>query len=80
MKISDGELVDGTVTWGQPDMSAVKIGDLDEYRMEVRISGEVHYDVSGQGRSGGTKRGTLTSYVTGTTADVSGQQVKIKFS
>ncbi|MBN9634931.1 MAG: DUF4878 domain-containing protein, partial [Actinobacteria bacterium] len=80
VKISDGELVDGTVTWGQPDMSAVKIGDLDEYRMEVRISGEVHYDVSGQGRSGGTKRGTLTSYVTGTTADVSGQQVKIKFS
>lgn len=80
VKISDGELVDGTVKWGQPDMSAVKIGDLDEYRMEVRISGEVHYDVSGQGRNGATKRGTLTSYVTGTTADVSGEQVKIKFN
>lgn len=80
VKISDSDLVDGTVTWGQPDMSAVKVGDLDEYRMEVRISGEVHYDVSGQGRNGGTKRGTVTSYVTGTTADVSGEQVKIKFN
>ncbi|MFL0284400.1 hypothetical protein ACJH6H_03965 [Mycobacterium sp. SMC-21] len=80
VKISDRELVDGTVTWSQPDMSGVKVGDLDEYRMEVRISGEVHYDVSGQGRNGGTKRGTLTSYVTGTTADVSGEQVKIKFN
>ena len=80
VKISDRDLVDGTVTWSPPDMSAVKVGDLDEYRMEVRISGEVHYDVSGQGRNGGTKRGTLTSYVTGTTADVSGEQVKIKFN
>lgn len=80
VKISDRELVDGTVTWSQPDMSAVKIGDLDEYRMEVRISGEVHYEVSGQGRLGGTTRGTVTSYVTGTTADVSGEQVKIKFN
>ncbi|BBZ57570.1 MULTISPECIES: DUF4878 domain-containing protein [Mycolicibacterium] len=80
VKISDRELVDGTVTWSQPDMSAVKIGDLDEYRMEVRISGEVHYEVSGQGRRGGTTRGTVTSYVTGTTADVSGEQVKIKFN
>jgi len=80
VKISDRELVDGTVTWSQPDMSAVKVGDLDEYRMEVRISGEVHYEVSGQGRRGGTTRGTVTSYVTGTTADVSGEQVKIKFN
>ena len=37
-------------------MSAVKVGDLDEYRMEVRISGEVHYDVSGQGRNGGSNQ------------------------
>ena len=80
VKISERDLVDGTVTWGPPDMSAVKVGDLDEYRMEVRISGEVHYDVSGQARNGGTKRGTVTSYVTGTTADVSGEQVKIKFN
>ena len=80
VKISDRELVDGTVTWSPPDMSAVKLGDLDEYRMEVRISGEVHYQVSGQGRGGGTTSGTVTSYVTGATADVSGQQVKIKFS
>ncbi|GAA2408066.1 hypothetical protein GCM10009856_16440 [Mycolicibacterium llatzerense] len=80
VKISDRELVDGTVTWSQPDMSAVKLGDLDEYRMEVRISGEVHYQVSGQGRRGGTTSGTVTSYVTGTSADVSGEQVKLKFN
>ena len=80
VKISDRELVDGTVTWGQPDMSAVKLSDLDEYRMEVRISGEVHYEVSGKDSRGGTKRGTLTSYLTGATADVSKDQVKLKFN
>ena len=57
------DAVDGTVNWGQADLSGLTTGELREYDMTVRISGQVAMPVSVQTTDGGTKSGTITVYV-----------------
>lgn len=66
----DDSVVDGTVEWGKPDQSDVKITFFDPYRLEARLSGQVVFPVRAQARDGGTKWGTVTSFIS-RTADVS---------
>ncbi len=66
----DPEIVDGTVAWGQPDLSGLKVSFFDPYQPEVRVMGEVVFPLSAQTKSGGTKTGQVRAFV-GAKADVS---------
>lgn len=66
----DSEVVDGTVVWGQPDTSGLKISFFDQYHLDARISGDVIFPLTAQTKTGGTKSGQVRSYVSAK-ADVS---------
>ena len=52
----------GTVRWGRADLSDVEIGNLDPYRLEVSLNGEVTIPVDYEARLSG-KTGTVTNYL-----------------
>ncbi|MUL44514.1 DUF4878 domain-containing protein [Mycobacterium sp. CBMA293] len=79
-KLDKNDVIDGTVNWGTPDMSAVRIGDLNESDMKVRLSGQVTFNVSAQGKDGRGRTGTMTAYLSGATADVSKDPIDIRYS
>jgi hypothetical protein len=62
----NGELVDGTVKWGQPDLSGIQQRFFDQYKLSVHLSGEVKIPVTAQNRGGGVKQGDVTAFVSGT--------------
>jgi len=62
----NGELVDGTVKWGQPDLGAIKQSFFDQYKLEVHIMGEARIPVTAQNRGGGVKQADVTAFVSGT--------------
>ncbi|OBK42866.1 hypothetical protein A5657_06885 [Mycobacterium kubicae] len=66
----DPDIVDGTVVWGQPDLSGLKISFFDEYRLEARVSDEVPFPLTARTKSGGTKTGEVRAYISAQ-ADVS---------
>ncbi|BBZ15181.1 DUF4878 domain-containing protein [Mycobacterium branderi] len=66
----DPSIVDGTVVWGTPDLSGVKVGFFDPYRLQATIAGPIVFPLTAQARAGGTKQATTTSFISAT-ADVS---------
>ncbi|QLL07043.1 DUF4878 domain-containing protein [Mycobacterium vicinigordonae] len=66
----DSEIVDGSVVWGQPDLSGLKVSFFDEYRLEARVMGDVVFPLTARTKSGGTKTGEVRAYVSAK-ADVS---------
>lgn len=70
VKLNNYRAVDGTVTWGKADLSQLSLGELSEYDMSVRVTGQVTIPVSYQLRDGGTDSGTAESIVFNT-VDVS---------
>lgn len=73
------DLVDGTVTWGTPDLSGIKADYISSDDLEVRFSGQVIFPLTAQTRSGGTWSGNDTEYVYGT-ADLSTSPPKVTIS
>ena len=65
----DYSLVEGTASWGPADLGQVEITFFDEYHMEVMFSGTVTVPLTAQSRTGATRTGTITTFLSGT-ADV----------
>lgn len=61
VKLIEYSAVDGTVTWGQSDLSGVTIGELSAYDLTVRLGGKVTTPVTFQTRDGATESGTAES-------------------
>lgn len=57
------DAVEGSVSWGRADLSAVKVGNFDPYSLQVSVTGDVPIPVGYQTRRGETKTGTVTSYM-----------------
>jgi hypothetical protein len=70
VKLNNYRAVDGTITWGKADLSQLSLGELSQYDMSVRVTGQVTIPVSYQLRDGGTDSGTAESIVFNT-VDVS---------
>lgn len=51
-KITDPEVVEGTVLWGEAYLGAVAVTDFNDQRMFATVDGEVTIPISGQLRSG----------------------------
>ncbi|OBK19810.1 hypothetical protein A5636_17330 [Mycobacterium asiaticum] len=66
----DPDIVDGTVTWGTPDTSGLKLSFFDPYHLEARLSGDVQFPLMGKTKSGGDKSGVVKAYMS-VKADVS---------
>jgi hypothetical protein len=61
----DSSIVDGTVTWGTPDTSGVKISFFDPYRLQANFSGETVFPLTATAKAGGTKIGTVKTFLSG---------------
>lgn len=59
----DPDIVDGTVTWGPPDTSALKLSFFDPYHLEARYSGDVLFPLTARTKSGGDKTGVVRSFM-----------------
>ncbi|GFG73475.1 DUF4878 domain-containing protein [Mycobacterium botniense] len=70
VRVEDPSIVDGTVRWGKPDLSDLKISYFDPYRLTASVMGSARYPISANDRAGGTTTGTATAFVSAT-ADVS---------
>jgi hypothetical protein len=66
----DPDLVDGTAAWSAPDVSGVKITMFEPYHLEVLFSGQTTFVLVANKRSGGSKSGPVTAFISGK-ADVS---------
>ena len=66
----DPDLVDGTAAWSAPDVSGVKITMFEPYHLEVLFSGQTTFALVASKRSGGSKSGPVTAFISGK-ADVS---------
>lgn len=60
--LRSGDALEGSVRWGRADLDAVKIGNLDPYRLEVSLNGDVEIPVDFQTRRG-PQTGTVTNYL-----------------
>ncbi len=61
----DPDLVDGTAAWGTPDISGIKVTLFEPYHLEVLFSGQVTFVLVAHTRSGGSKSGPVTAFVSG---------------
>jgi hypothetical protein len=61
----DPDLVDGTATWGTPDISGIKVTLFDPYHLEVLFSGQTTFVLVAHTRSGGSKSGPVTAFISG---------------
>jgi hypothetical protein len=59
-------LADGTVHWGNADMTAVKLDNFDQYHLALMFFGEVKMAITVQTSSGGTKQGDVSDFLNGT--------------
>lgn len=59
----DPDIVDGTVAWGTPDMSDLKLSIFDPYHLEARFIGNLSFPLTAKTKSGGTKTGVVKGYV-----------------
>lgn len=66
----DSDIVDGTVTWGPPDTSGLKLSIFDPYHLDARYSGDVLFPLTAKTKSGGDKSGVVRSFMS-VKADVS---------
>ncbi|RDH75281.1 DUF4878 domain-containing protein [Mycolicibacterium moriokaense] len=57
------DAIDGTVSWGKADFGGIKIGDVSPFDMSVIISGQATMTLSFQTTDGGTRSGTVNTYV-----------------
>lgn len=58
-------LVDGTVSWGPPDTSAMDFSRFDPYRLTVHFSGKVTVPITAATRKGGTETATASQFLYG---------------
>ncbi|MGO9153946.1 hypothetical protein [Mycobacterium sp.] len=56
---------DGTAKWGTPDISGIKITLFDPYHLEVLFSGQTTFVLVAHTRSGASKAGPVTAFVSG---------------
>jgi hypothetical protein len=61
----DPDLVDGTAAWGTPDVSGIKITLFEPYHLEVLFSGQTTFVLVAHTRSGGSKSGAVTAFISG---------------
>lgn len=71
-------LVDGTVSWGTPDTSAMDFSRFDAYRLAVNFDGEVKVPITAQTRKGGTETATATQFIYGS-ADIAKTPPELNF-
>ncbi|BBX06941.1 hypothetical protein MAIC_17440 [Mycolicibacterium aichiense] len=65
--VRDSSLVDGTAVWTAPaDLSELKASYFDPEKMTERVHGPLDFQLTAQSTSGGTKSGTVYSYITAT--------------
>ena len=61
----DLTIVDGSVAWGTPDTSGVKITFFDPYHLQANFSGETVFPLTAAAKGGGTKVGTVKTFLSG---------------
>lgn len=59
----DSDVVDGTVVWGPPDTSGLKLSFFDPYHLEARYSGDVLFPLTAKTKSGGDKAGVVRTFM-----------------
>lgn len=59
----DSDVVDGTVNWGPPDTSGLKLSFFDPYDLQARYSGDVLFPLTAKTRSGGDKTGVVRTFM-----------------
>ncbi|MBB3754202.1 hypothetical protein FHT44_006724 [Mycolicibacterium sp. BK634] len=65
--VRDPSLVDGTAVWTAPtDLSEVQASYFDPTTMTEKVHGPLDFKLTAQATSGGTKSGTVYSYITAT--------------
>lgn len=71
-------LVEGTVSWGEPNTSAVDFSRFDPYRLVVNFAGEVSVPITAQTRGGSTKAATASQFIYGS-ADIAKTPPELSF-